>query len=423
MDTFELFSRLFLALAIGLLIGLERGWHMRDEPEGERAAGFRTHALAGLLGGVWGAIALHAQGGLVALALVFMAFTAVLTLFRYREAIQDRTFGATTVVAAMLAFSLGAYAVLGDQAAAAACAVAATVVLALKTLLHEWVRRLTWPELRSGIVLLAMTFILLPLLPNRAVDPWGAINPFALWLMTIMIAVISFIGYVAMKFVGGRGGSLLTGLAGGLVSSTAVTVALGRLAKDHPGQRNALLAGIVAANATMMARVLAVAGVANVALIKFLALPLALAGAVTVAIAYYYYTRPSDAVEQAGTIDVHNPFELPLVLKFGALLTVISALSKILTGFAGQAGAYALAAVSGIADVDAITLSMAQLAKGSLAPEVAATAIAIVVTVNTISKGVIGMVVGGNAVGVRLIFAATAALAAGLVGLLVMRSF
>jgi uncharacterized membrane protein (DUF4010 family) len=231
MDTFELLQRLSVAVAIGLLIGLERGWQAREDLEGERSAGLRTHALAALLGAAWGAISNQTGiGGAVALGLAFLAFSAGIILFRYRETSHDETFGATTVVAAMLAFALGAFAVVGDMQASAAAGVTATGLLALKPVLHAWVRQLTWPELRSGLVLLAMTVIMLPLLPRRAIDPWAAFNPFEIWLLTVMIAAISFVGYMAIKAIGERGGVAVTGIAGGFASSTAVTVTLARLA-------------------------------------------------------------------------------------------------------------------------------------------------------------------------------------------------
>ena len=246
MDTFELLQRLSVALAIGLIIGLERGWQSRDHPEGGRAAGLRTHALCALLGGVWGAIA-QTKGvdGVLALGLAFSAFSAAIIVFRYRETAHEGTFGATTVVAAMLAFTLGSFAVVGDVQAAAAAGVAVAGLLSLKRVLHDWLIRLSWDELRSALVLLAMTCVLLPLLPNHTVDPWSAINPFELWLMTIMIAAISFVGYAAIKFAGIGAGAVIMGVAGGLTSSTAVTMTLSKLAGEHPGGNRALGAGIV----------------------------------------------------------------------------------------------------------------------------------------------------------------------------------
>lgn len=406
METLELFQRLSVALAIGLVIGLERGWHTRGEPEGERAAGLRTHALAGVLGGVWGAIA-HGtgDGGVIALALVFSVFSGIVAFYRVREISHEGTFGVTTVVAAMLAFALGALAVVGNMQVAAAAGVTVAGLLALKTLLHTWVRRLSWVELRSALVLLAMTFVALPMLPNRTIDPWDAINPFALWLMTILIALLSFAGYIAIKVMGGRRGVVLTGLAGGLVSSTAVTLNLARLARDNPQERGALVAGALFASAMMMARVLIVVGILSTSLFALLGLPIGLAGLVLAGAGFAMLGTSGEGEERHGSgdaIEVKNPFDLMTVLSFGALLTVITVLAKVVTYVAGDVGAYALAAISGIADVDAITLSMAQLTPETIRLDVAAWAIVIAVAVNTASKTAMGWFAGGRAFGVRM---------------------
>ena len=418
MDNVELFQRLGLALAIGLLIGLERGWTSRAEAEGERTAGLRTLALSGLLGGVWAAMTMaKGDAGTLALAIVFAAFTGAITLFRYRETAAEHTLGATTLVAAMLCFALGAYAVLGSMAAAAASAVAVTALLAMKAALHAWVRRITWEELRSGLVLLAMTFILLPLLPNRTIDPFDAINPFELWVMTIGIAVISFAGYIAMKVVGDHAGALLTGIAGGLASSTAVTVTLSRLAKEHPEQNKALLSGILASYAVMMTRVLVVVALVNASLLPVLAGPIGGAGLAMAAMSAILFRRAGEEETSEKPIKLTNPFELGVVLQFGALLTLISLLSKVLTSSVGDAGAYGLAALSGLADVDAITLSMSRLAPSGISLKGAAVAIAITVLVNTISKAVLGGITGGMRIGKALALSAVLAVAAGAVGL------
>ncbi len=415
MDTFDLFQRLSVALAVGLLIGLERGWRGRDDPEGERAAGLRTHALAGLLGGVWGAIAVRTQssGGAVALGLAFAVFSAAIVVFRLREIVHDGTYGATTVVAAMLAFALGAFAVVGDPQVAAAAGVAATALLALKALLHAWVQRLTWEELRSGLVLLAMTFILLPLLPDRTVDPWGSLNPHAIWLMTILIAALSFAGYVAIKTSGEDRGILLTGLAGGLVSSTAVTLSLARLAREHPDRTRLLVAGMLVASATMMGRVLVIVGVVNWEMLSRVAPPLLAGGAVFVVGARGLMGRSQSASTESNRLDVRNPFDLATVLKFGALLTVITIAAKVATGMAGQAGAYALAGLSGLADVDAITLSMARLGGGTISTATGTNAILIAVGVNTLAKVVLSWFGGGAAAGRWMLLISALAIAAG----------
>lgn len=404
MDTVELIQRLSVALAIGLLIGMERGWLTRDDAEGERAAGLRTHGLAGLLGGVWGAVA-HPYGGVgvIALSIAFIFVGAVVAAYRYREIAHDGTFGATTVFAVMLAFSLGALAVIGDMQAAGAAAVAATAVLALKAFLHGILKAITWNELRSGIVLLAMTFILLPVAPNRAIDPWDAINPFEIWLMTVLIGVISFAGYVAVKAIGYRRGVAIAGLAGGLVSTTAATAAMSRLAKEHPEQINVLAAAAAFANMVMAPRVLAVASFVNAGVALRLAAPLVAAALVFGAggLLLMGQGSPNGRDDEEG-MTLGNPLDLLAVLKFGALLAAVMILSRIATHFAGSAGAYALAALAGIADVDAISLTMARLGATELGAVAAAIAIMVAMLTNTASKLLMAFAIGGAGMGLRL---------------------
>lgn len=415
MDTFDLVYRLSVALAIGLLIGIERGWKTRDEAEGERALGLRTLALTGLLGGLTAALGAAAGNAGLVVGLGFLAFAPVIAFFRYREMAHDKTYGATTVVAAFVAFALGGLAVLGNPTVAAAAGVAATALLALKSALHGWVRTLTWEELRAGLVLLAMTLILLPVLPDRAMGPLGAINPHELWLMTILIAAVSSAGYIAMKWFGGRQGVVLSGMAGGLVSSTAVTLSFSRLAREIPGRGRALVAGALLAGTTMMLRILLVAGTINIAMLRWLFLPLALAALGTAVLAGWHLWRSADEGADAPLV-LKAPFELGPVLKFGAFLAVIMVAAKALTAWAGGWGAFGLAAVSGIADVDAITLTMSRLGGGELASETAAAAILLAAAVNTASKAGLGWFAGGAKPGLRLALGAALAIALGLAG-------
>ncbi len=418
MDTFELIERLAVALAIGLVIGIERGWKQREEPEGDRAAGLRTHALSGLLGGIWGALAHAGTGaGLLALALAFAVFTAVIALFRYREMEHENTFGATTVVAAMLAFALGALAVMGDVTAAAAAGVAAALLLALKVALHGWLKRLTWEELRAGLILAAMTVILLPLLPDRELARWFPVNPREVWLLTILIAALSFAGYVAIRFAGPKLGVLFSGLSGGLVSSTAVTLNMARLARQHRAREKLFAAAIMLASAVMMLRVLVVVGVVNIELVRILAVPLVLAALAQAAVAGVLGNWARDDAPVEEPLTLKNPFDLGVVLEFGALLALIMALAKGLAAWAGSEGAFALAAVSGLVDVDAISLTMARLAPVSLNADSAAFAILIAVTANSLSKVALATTAGGVRLAQHLAWGLAAAFAAGALGL------
>lgn len=421
METFELFERLAVALAIGLLIGLERGWKYRGEAEGERAAGLRTHALSALLGGVWAALSIGSgEGGILALGVAFAVFSGGMALFIFRETQVEGTRDATNLVAAMLAFMLGAFAVRGDMAAAAAAGVASTGLLALKPVLHSWVKRLTWEELRSVLVLLAMSTMALPILPNRAIDPWGAINPFEIWVMTLLIALMSFAGYVMIKVMGENKGIVATAIAGGLVSSTAVTVNMAQLSTRFPEEAGRLSGGVMLSSATMMARVGAVVAVVNSTIAWALAPALLAASAVLGGYGLFMLAgwRGQGGGTRGSGLALDNPLDVKSVARFGVILTLIIAGAKLATAFAGDAGAYVIAVLSGIADVDAVTLSMARLGGGALSSDVATRAIAIVVAINTISKAIIAAMSGTREFGRRVASASAAALMAGAVGLL-----
>jgi len=366
-----------------------------------------------LLGGVWGALAVTRENdGLIAIALAFAVYSGAILLFRYRESIDEKTFGVTTVVAAMLTFALGALAVMGDMAVAGGMGVAAAALLAFKDVLHGWVGRISWLELRSGLLLAAMTFILLPMLPDRTIDPWNTINPFEMWLLTVMIAAISFAGYIAIKAVGDEAGIVMTGVAGGLASSTAVTVTLAEMAKEHPEKVAPLTSGALFASATMAARVLAVVAAVGTSILPKIALPIGVGGVALLGIAFYFLKQNTNGVG-GGRLKLTNPFELKTVLKFGLLLTAITAATKLLTRIGTGQGVYVLALFSGIADVDAMTLSMSRQAADPASATLAANAILIVVAVNTVAKAVIGWMTGGAEFGKRMMAAAVVAIAAG----------
>jgi uncharacterized membrane protein (DUF4010 family) len=209
-------------------------------------------------------------------------------------------------------------------------------------------------------MLLAMTLILLPVLPNRPMGPFGAINPYELWLMTILIAVVSSAGYIAMKWGSPGQGVMVSGVAGGLVSSTAVTLAFSRLAREHPERLSALVAGTLLAGMTMMLRILFVVSAIDISLLRWLLLPLVFAALGTAAFAAWHMRQAQEQGELA-PLELTNPFELPTVLKFGAFLAVIMVVAKLATAVAGGWGALGLAAASGLADVDAITLTMSRM--------------------------------------------------------------
>jgi uncharacterized membrane protein (DUF4010 family) len=411
MDGTETLTRLGLALAIGFLIGVERGWRERDEKEGERAAGLRTFALIGLSGGVWGLLARDV--GALPMGLAFLAFAAAATLFRWRETEREGTAGMTTLVALFLAFSLGALAVLGDMTAAAAAGVATAALLAAKEWLHAWLRVLTFAELRAALILLAMTFVALPVLPDRGFGPYETLNPYQLWLMTIVIASVSFIGYVATRIAGERYGALLAGTAGGLVSSTAVTLDFARRTRTAPGLALPHLAGALAASTVMFLRVVVVVALFGPQLLPLVGPALAAAAVVSGAIALALSLRAPRADNDGGSgAVIQNPFELRFVIGFATLLAVILLVTRIVAANFGGAGNIAIAAIAGLADVDAITLSMTGLAGGPDAG-IAGISILVAVAAHSLAKSAMALAVGGARFGITYAGATAAAIGAG----------
>ena len=237
-------------------------------------------------------------------------FGAVFAWFKFHEAESDETFSVTGVVAALLVFALGALAVAGDPQVAAATGVATAGLLASRVALHRFLARLSWNELRSALLLAAMTAIVLPVLPNAPVDPWGGVNPREIWLFMVLTAGVSFAGYVAVKIAGPTRGVILTGLAGALVSSTAVTVAFARrAAAGEPAgllSAAACLAGLVS-----IMRVVTIVAVVRPGLAPFVG-P-ALIGAAAFGSGALALLRRSDKNTPVET-RLENPFELALSL-------------------------------------------------------------------------------------------------------------
>jgi uncharacterized membrane protein (DUF4010 family) len=407
----ELFQRVALALAIGLLVGVERGWEEREEPEGSRTAGIRTYSLIGLLGGI--SAALTPKLGPIPLAATGLAFAGAFTLFEFREASARGQFSVTSVVAGILVFMLGAYAVLGEMAIAAAAGAAIVALLAARRNLHDFLRGLTWPELRSGVLLLAMTFVLLPVLPNRPIDPFGAFNPFELWLMTVSIAALSFVGYVAVRVVGPQRGLIVAAAAGSLVSSTAVTLNNARLAaQNRTGDRDLFAVPICVAWMVSLIRMTTIAGVLNYQLLPILLPPLAAAILVLVVAVAYFHRKSADEKSQP-SLSLHNPFDLDWVLGFGALLTIVIVGSKILITLFGEPGLLVMAGFSGFADVDPVTLSAARLAGTSVPVRDGAIAILLAGGANLVTKMTVPISIAGRQFGLQLIIVGIVALLVG----------
>ena len=393
-DLFDTMLNLGLALALGLLVGTERGWQERAAAEGSRVAGIRTFGLIGLLGALLQLMA--ASVGEILLGLAFLAFVLLMVVAHVTEARATKHYGVTTLVAALITFVLGALSMRGERGIAAAGAVVTAIILSLKPILHSWVQRIEPTELTAALKLLLISVVILPVLPDQGYGPWRALNPQELWSLVVVIAALSFAAYCGTRIAGAKRGILLTGLLGGLVSSTAVSIQLARLAGEVEETR-LLAAGVLVASATMFVRVLVIATIVNPNLSITLTLPL-LAMALTLFSCAALYARQIKTVA-LDSFKLHNPVEITQALQFALLLGAIFLATAGVREWLGEAGLYLLAALSGIADVDAITISLARMAAADYSVHAAIGAIVLATMVNTGAKALLVAILGGRKIG------------------------
>jgi uncharacterized membrane protein (DUF4010 family) len=404
MNDVDILQRAALAAAIGLLIGIERGWQARQARDGARVAGIRTFTLIGGLGGISALLP-----GDITLGLCLAGFAIPFGIFEWRRERAADSFSATSFIAGLMTFVLGAYAARSSMVVAAAGGVIVAAILAERKVMHSFLKHLKWTELRAALVLLTMTVVLLPALPDRTVDPWNALNPHQIWLMTVLVGAVCYAGYIAVRIAGERRGLLFAAIAGGLATSTTVTWTFARLVRRNPAALSEVMAAILAAWIVSLLRMTAIAVVIAPALLAPLGAPILAASAVLLIPAALAYRAAGKMGTQGLTLE--DPFELPLLLRFTGLLIVIMLLAKMFS--TGQAGLFALGGVSGLLDVDPITLSMAQLASTGITPMLAASTILIAAAANALAKSVLAIAFGGARLGLALSGMALLAFGAG----------
>lgn len=423
MDQYEPFASLGLAAAAGLLIGLERE---RSKPPAESGISFlggaRTHPLLALAGGV-GTLAARELGA-AAVVIPFVALVTFLGVNYAGEVRRDLHRGITSEAAFLLSFLLGALALTEEVLpapkkifAVASVAVVATFLLSAKPMIHPLVRRVSTEDATATMKFLILAVVVLPLLPNREVGPLAVWNPFQIGVLVVLISALSFVGYAAIRLLGTRRGLGVTGVVGGVVSSTAVTLAMAGRARERPEVADSAALAVMLASTVMFLRVLAIVAIVNPGLNAEVATPMLVATAGGVAATFALWMRSGRAHPRAGEVAFRNPFELGTAVTFALLFAVILLGSKAATVYLGSAGTYAAGVVAGSTDVDAITLSMAKLAaQGGVSPTVAAATIFLGTASNTLVKGVMAAVVGGWGFGRRVLLAQLAVLAAGAAG-------
>ena len=379
-----------IALFIGALVGIEREKKQAEEHE-RGIGGLRTFILFAATGAV--AAFLSRELATPWLFIATGAFVSAIVLVGYGAWVRAHPadVGVTTESAALVVYLLGGLAVLDHEGLAVALAIATSAVLAFKQPLHGLVDRLGRDDLYAGLKLLIATFIVLPVLPDRTLDPWGALNPYKMWWLVILISGLSLLGYAATRWLGSGRGVPITGLFGGLVSSTAVTLTFAKRSREAGADTalvDSLAAGVLIAWLVMFVRIAAMIAAVDLPLVRPLVLPLAGLTAISAGTAVLALRRAGEAARRSGgEVPLSNPFSLTSAIRFAALFAAVLLVVKLVQQYAPGRGLYAVAALAGLTDVDAITLSMAGGARaGSIESGTALGAILIAALSNTFVK-------------------------------------
>jgi uncharacterized membrane protein (DUF4010 family) len=421
----ERFASMAVALAVGFLIGLQREQSSSQEAAGERSAlgGIRTYPLVALAGAI--CVLLAGKFGLWLVALGFVSFLIPFTLAYADDLRKGRDRGITTEVAFVLTYFLGCLATADGIAGStkerlllcASLGVAVTALLSFKDPLHALAARISRDDLYATMKFAILALVILPLLPDKAYGPYQALNPFHIGLFIVLTAGVSFVGYIAVRLLGPGRGLGVTGLVGGLVSSTAITLSLSGRAKLNASAREACALGIVLASTVMAFRVIGLVAVINRPLVPAVAVPMggmALAG---LAAAGLLYIRSRKEVKEGAEVRFSNPFEIASAMKFGLVFTIVMVASKFATETWGNKGTYITALLAGSTDVDAITLSLSRLSMNDLGLRAVAIGIFLACVSNNLVKAGMACVVGGWAFGWRLGLTFLVMIAAGVAAL------
>ncbi|MBI5760941.1 MAG: MgtC/SapB family protein [Planctomycetales bacterium] len=415
-----------IALLIGALVGIEREKKKLRKDE-VSVGGIRTFMLFAQAGAVAAWLSQQFGSPWIFVATLVAVSATVVAGYITESKSEPAAIGLTTELAAIVVCLLGGATVFGHAEVAVGLAITTSAILAFKQPLHGLVEKLGTEDIYAGLKLLIATFIVLPILPDRAIDPWDAINPYKLWWLVILISSLSLVGYVTVRWLGTERGTAITGMTGGLVSSTAVSLTFSRRSRDEasvPGIDNALACGILLAWSVMFVRIVAEVAVVFAPLLTKLLIPFAAMAFSTLLLAILFFrnTRQPHRKEAEPTeqLVLNNPFSLSAAIRFALFFAgVMFVVQLVKTNFPGE-GLYVVAGLAGLTDVDAITLSMADHARTSGDHATAVTAIAIAALTNTLVKCVLIAVLGSRGIRLRTLAATAVILASGAVSLLLM---
>ncbi|NWH07826.1 MAG: MgtC/SapB family protein [Alphaproteobacteria bacterium] len=395
MSDLELLHRLGLALLIGAVIGLERGWQMRDVVPGARQAGIRTFALYGFLGGIAGWASLY-EGEIAAGVILAAGAALIITGYILGLKRPSPDAGMTTEAAGLVTLGLGLMAVRGDMIIAASAGAVTVAVLNLKDALHHFLKQLEAAELQSFIMLMIVSVVMLPLLPDEGFGPGGVLNPYALWWVVVLISGTSFLSYGAIKFIGPSGGALLMGALGGIASSTALSVSAAKNAAQNAQITRPMAAAISLASGVMFLRTWIIASAIAPGVGEALTWPLLL-GAGALSLGALGLERTAKPVGAQADIALGAPVDLWLAIKFGAALAAFALAAHYATTLVRPDAIVLLAAISGLVDADATTVTASrQAAQNPALASLSVQAILVATGVNMLTKAGISLAIGGK---------------------------
>ncbi len=387
--------RFAVALLIGALIGLEREFVQQRTGEDD-FAGIRTFALMSLLGAI-GAYLVEDYGLLPFLA-AYIGIILLVWSSYLGEIVRKHEEGITTEVAAISVPLLGAMVIWGEFELASALGVIIALVLALKPTLRNLTSRMSAGDLRAILEFLLITAVVLPLLPNRNFGPFNVINPYQIWLLVVLVSGIGFFGYVLIKILGAEQGVGVTGILGGLVSSTATTVSFSGRSKSNPELSSILAQGILLTSSVMFPRIMIEVAIVYTPLLRVIVIPMVAMLCANLGLVFYLWRRRNIRdQEERKPVEVSNPLRLPTAITFALAFVVVLIVVQWANEAFGEAGVYVASALSGVTDVDAITLSVSELASNSqLQPQVAGFAVVLAALVNTVAKAVMAWSLGSG---------------------------
>jgi uncharacterized membrane protein (DUF4010 family) len=389
--TFEPWQKFTLAVLMGLLVGLERE-HSQQERETAHFAGIRTFPLIALLGCTAAMLSVEGQVWLFA---VGFAGLAALVVTVYTFSARQGNLGLTTEVVVLLVYLIGGLIYWDQLWLAVALGVIVTALLALRPTLHGLVARIEREDIYAALKLGVVSAVVLPLLPDQMYGPLEVLNPFRIWLMVVFVSAVSFSGYVAIKLLGPRKGVGLTGLLGGLISSTAVTLSFSQRSRDAPSLGQYLALGIALASTTMYPIIILQVLAFNGILAERIWLPMVLLAGLGAGGCIVLWRTASS--KEAQVTHFANPFRLWPAIQFGLLFGVVLLVTKGAQVALGDAGVYVASFLAGLTGLDAITLSMAQLAGKEVTYGVATQALLLAATANTLAKGGLVLALGAPA--------------------------